>query len=331
MQNDSNWCYINSVMYGLLWTLLCLDRPTFDLWGAHGTELVEFLAQHSCKIAVLADIPWLAPILRNWGPTQGQKDCAERAQKILTWLAADAFDMRWERRLETCDGFITMDVNSACTPIILTFTRDMHLKGSCTFSELISFWSQGNSMRASLATASPCLCLQLDRHYQDEAGNITKTNCKIEMETEVAMPVFTQHDMQIEHVGYIPIAGVAHLGMDMAGHCRSIMKIQPSLVSATSPAAWLTTEDDQRPTPLWAVPTWFQSNAALIWLVRTDMLSLPAYQPVLREESMQSTTMPEPQMAPVAADTTPPSDADLQQELLHLLAAQHGANTAEYE
>ncbi|CAL1130183.1 unnamed protein product [Cladocopium goreaui] len=290
MQNDRNWCYINSVMYGLLWTLLCLDRPAFDLWGAHGPELVAFLIQHSCKIAVLADIPWLAPILRNWGPTQEQKDCAECAQKILTWLAADAFDMGWERRLDTCDGFITMDVNSACTPIILTFTRDMHTHGSCTFSGLISSWSQENSMQAALKTASPCICLQLDRHYQDEVGNIFKTNCAIELETEVAMPVFTQHDLQTEHVGYIPIAGVAHLGMDRAGHCRSIMKIQPSLVTATRPAAWLTTEDDERPTPTWDVPAWFKCNAALIWLVRTDMLNLMPQNPLHTMKLLSNTS-----------------------------------------
>ena len=167
-------------------------------------------------------------------------------------------------------------------------------------------------MRAALTTASPCLCLQLDRHHQDDDGNITKTTCRIEMETELVMPIFTQHDMKVEFVGYIPIAGVAHLGMDMEGHCRSLMKIQPSLVSETRPAAWLTTEDDQRPKPQWTVPTWFQNNAVLIWLVRTDLLSLPAYQPVLTEDTAKLHTT-------------------LQNALLHLLAAQHGVNTDQDE
>ena len=140
--NDSNWCYANSCLYGLLWTLLNVDATALACWGSHHALLIDFLKRHANTPALLKDITWFRDILCNWGPSQGQKDSAECAQHFLTWLQSEAFDMRWERRLDTEAGVMLMDHSLGCTPIHLTITRQMHATGTCTLNDLISTWSQ---------------------------------------------------------------------------------------------------------------------------------------------------------------------------------------------
>ena len=219
LHNDSNWCYANSCLYCVLWTLLNVDAPNIQQWGPHCVVLTDFLIRHAKQTAVLADYSWFQDILCAWGPSQGQKDSAECAQHFLKWLQTDAFDMSWERRLDTAEGFISLDHSIAHTPILLTITHRMHAVGQCTLNDLISAWSQEQSMRAALLGAPSCLCLAIDRHYQDEAGHISRSMCNIGLETEVNMPVFVNSSLKYDLSGYIPVAGIAHLGSDLAEQC----------------------------------------------------------------------------------------------------------------
>ena len=141
--------------------------------------------------------------------------------------------MRWERRLETADGLVVLDCNTELTPITLTITPHMHMTGHCTFTDLISTWMQELSMKTALLQAPPCLCLAIDRFFQAADGAIERSLCKLEMVTEVNMPVFISTDLRFDFSGYIPVAGVAHLGTDLAGHCRALLKLMPSMVTAT--------------------------------------------------------------------------------------------------
>lgn len=326
LQNDRNWCYANSCLYCMLWTLLSLDEPDIPKWGPHRVLLTDFLTRHAAVPAALADHSWFRDILCNWGPSQGQKDSAECAQHFLTWLRADAFDMSWERRLDTAEGIVSVDHSIASTPIHLTITHHMHDTGTCTLNDLILTWSQEQSMRAALLGAPTCLCLAIDRYHQDEAGNISRSMCSIGLETEVNMPVFVNHGLKYDFTGYIPVAGTAHMGSDQAGHCKAVLKIQPTLISHTQPAAFLETEDGMTPQPIWRAPTWFAKHATVIWLVRTDCLRLQVYCP-----PSQDTTLPEVSEAAVpfhedTMDTIPPAP---ETALLTLLQAQDGAANPE--
>ena len=122
LHNDANWCYGNSTISCLLWTLVSLQTSATNLWGLHSDELVHFIQQHSNGIVKLADLPWFRQILNNWGSSQGQQDSAEFTHQVLTWLSAPASDMRWERRLAATDGVHVLDVSSTCIPITLQFT-----------------------------------------------------------------------------------------------------------------------------------------------------------------------------------------------------------------
>jgi len=314
MANDRNWCYGNSVVHCMLWTLLCLQNPTPTQWGLQFEALIDFITRHATQLAVLKDISWFQQVLTNWGQSQGQRDSAECAQRLLAVLGVPAFDMRWERRL-IADGTVqTLDHSMDSTPIHLTITSQMHSCGHCNISDLIATWTQEHSMRTALLAAPPCLCVSVERFLQTEDDALIRSMCSIDLDTEASVPVFKGSGIEIAHEGYIPIAGVAHFGLDCAGHCRAILKMQPGLVNQTQPATWLLSEDAQRLEPAWKIPSDFATNLTVTWLVRTDCLHLPAF----AQAAARSHTDLEDDTSPTLMTPTPDS------ALLSLLQAQPG-------
>ena len=144
-------------------------------------------------------------------------------------------------------------------------------------------------------------------------------NAIIDLEAEVEIPVFTT-GLECDMLGYIVVAAIAHLGQDRSGHCRALLKIQPGVTTAAQPIAWLLTDDEQKPAPVWQIPTWFQTHATVVWAVRTDCLRLPLYQPESGTSSEPSNTKDASHVDPV---TTPET------ALIHLLQAQPGVGTEE--
>ena len=149
--------------------------------------------------------------------------------------------------------------------------------------------------------------------------------CHIGVETEVNLPVFISNALRWDYTGYIPVAGVAHMGLDMAGHCKALLKLAPTLISATQPAAWMETEDGQAPRPIWQVPTWFSQHSTVIWLVRTDCLRLQTYRHPLSDLPIAPMNEYEFQPAEHTASMVTDHHAALDTQLLTLLRAQSGA------
>ena len=276
LTNDSSWCFANCAFQGLMWTLLSQLGTDDMMGGLQFAELERLILEHSDTPASLKETSWVQLFLPTWGLAQGQQDSAECTHCLLTWLCTTAFDMRWERRLETADGLQTVDSSAAHKPIVLTITHEMEFAGHATLPKMLSDWHQEYSMRAALREASTCLCLQVDRFYQNIHGSITKSQCSISLEREVSMPVYAADGMSVDRIGYLPVAGTAHLGSDGAGHCRAALRLQPAVGCDGHPANWLLTQDAQRPTPFWQLPDWFMQNLQVVWLVRTDCLQLPA-------------------------------------------------------
>lgn len=284
----------------------------FD-WGPHHAELVLFLEQHAETSADLSRAAWFQPVLCGWGAEDTQKDSAECTQRLLEVLQLQTFDMRWERRFETSEGIQTVDASSVFTPVKLFFPSHLLQKSECPLHSLITAWSQEHSMSAALMTAPPCLCLHLDRYYHDDTGALCTITSAVCIDTEVNMPIFTSANLRVALTGYIPVAGIAHKGLDRAGHYQTALKIQPTVVSEHQPAAWLITEDGMAPKPVWHLPSWFGQGLTVIWLVRTDCLQTLQYRHRPDLSVME---------ADVPAVDEPPNSTAL---LLHLLQAQHGA------
>ena len=319
LTNDRNWCYGNSIIHSLLWALVSLQDPMTDLWGAHFAELISFLQTFANKPATLQHTDWFRQIVKDWGAELGQKDCAECAQRTLAWLQSTAFDMRWERRLETVDGIQVHDQSCRFTPITLTLSQHDHDMGFCSLNSLVTAWVQEHATCAALL-APACACIHIDRYYRSEAGEIVKSLCRVDIESEVTLPIFRNSNLLCSNAGYIPIAAVAHFGQDLAGHCKAILKMQPTVLGQTTPAAWLITEDDCFPQAIWKYPTWYASNVVVIWMVRTDCLRLPMF----CDPQTAPSTAQEPDLNMTIPEHDTPT-ASLENDFLRLLQAQPGA------
>jgi hypothetical protein len=302
MNNDSTWCYANCIVFSLMWTWLCAPSST-DLWGCRFAELLQYFCQLDSRWVVLAEAPWFQQILRAWGPAHGQNDSAEFTQAVLAWLGMKSFDMRWERRVLV--GTTTQVFDSSCghAPIILTITPSMHDSGTCNLTNMIQNWCQENSMTAALLEAPICLVLQIDRLFQDATGTILKSMSMVTLDAEVQIPVFQEKTPRLDPVAYTPVAGITHFGADLAGHCQAILKLQPGILSEVTPISWLITEDAREPEPIWRIPDHFAQNITVVWLVRSDILSLQVYN------------------QPASAET---NDIQPHGNLLNLLQAQEG-------
>lgn len=125
----------------------------------------------------------------------------------------------------------------------------------------------------------------------------------VTLDAEVQIPVFQEKTPRLDPVAYTPVAGITHFGADLAGHCQAILKLQPGILSEVTPISWLITEDAREPEPIWRIPDHFAQNITVVWLVRSDILSLQVYN------------------QPASAET---NDIQPHGNLLNLLQAQEG-------
>ena len=274
LRNEQNWCYANSTILCLLWALLSLLPVHLTNWGQRSTALLDFLGRAAFKTVALIDEPWFEEILRSWGQPLGQNDSAEFSHAMLAWLDSPAVDMRWERRCDIGAVVSTLDQGHQHMPIKLEISLTMDSCGSCTLSSLVRAWCQVDALRAALSSASPCLCLQIDRFVQNEAGLIWRTCCQIDFEAAVTFPFFTTSGLQTETADYVVMAGACHMGADLAGHCRSFLKLRPGVDAFNKPFQWLLTDDDCPAERVWSIPTWMSRNLTVLWLLRADCLHL---------------------------------------------------------
>ena len=77
----------------------------------------------------------------------------------------------------------------------------------------------------------------------DDAGQIHKSECLINLDTCCLMPLFQGTGLTTEPVEYQIVALMAHLGSDGQGHYRAALRIAQTLISETTPAEWLLTDD----------------------------------------------------------------------------------------
>ena len=285
LENPGNICFANAAILSFMWTMMSIHPCDFQSWGKQRQMLTDFLLAHHDMHANLCEQRWFQEILRCWGRLQqdadpgliSQQDAAEFIQVWLTQLDTTAFDMRWERRLEENDGIHVFDSSGQHTPICLRFDDRLANAHCCDMTQLILLWCQVDGMKTALLTAPPCLCIHLDRCMTDEAGQIHKSDCMINLDTCCLMPLFQGTGLTTEPVEYQIVALMAHLGSDGQGHYRAALRIAQTLISETTPAEWLLTDDWTQPVPTWRVPNWMIRTANIFWLVRTDLLQLYRY------------------------------------------------------
>ena len=288
LENPNNLCYANAALYALAWTLLAMSTYEPVLWGEQCTDLILFLESARNRLGNLTQAKFYQSIVRCMGldeiPLQcgtiSQQDSAEYVQQWLEMLQTSAFDMSWEKRFEAAGTVQTMDTHPAqTTPLCLKFDEISVQCSLCSLSTLIRVWHQADGMSSALLRAPPCLCIHLDRCAQGPNLEIYKCTSRLDVEDECFFPVFNDDSLSSTSHGYHIVALMSHLGADGAGHYRAALRVKPTIAGLTSPVGWMLTDDWRRPEPQWNPPNWMRENVTLIWLVRTDLLSLPLYQP----------------------------------------------------
>ena len=252
LANNASWCYANTMMFGMLWTLLSLNRADAADWGPHFKSLKQFIHDSMYQPLMLNQYPWFNQLLECWGMPQTQQDCG------------GFVDMRWERRFVQADQTCCHDHSTAEMPLILHFLDDQVNLPVCTLKNLIGPWHQADGMKTGLLNGAPIICVQIEKMIERHPDQIEKCSCAIDLDHETMIPIFSHSGTQCEL-----ISG--------AGHYQALLKIQPTVVPEASPVEWLVTQDNVCPHPCWTVPTGLSQNLTLIWMVRTDCLQLPPY------------------------------------------------------
>lgn len=240
---------------------------------------------HHENAANLSDEEWFQEILRCWGAMDpaldqsslAQQDAAEFVHVWFAQLQGSAFRMSWEQRLDENGSTIVFDQSHHAMPICLKFEHPFAHAMQCDLSQLFERWRQVHGMCTALVEASPCLCVHVDRCVNDGRGQISKSECKVNLDNACLVPVFTDAGLTYDHVEYSIVAIMTHLGADQSGHYRAAMRIKPSLVNTTTPAEWLLTDDWVPPTTAWHAPQWMTRSANLFWLIRSDCKNLLQY------------------------------------------------------
>ena len=276
--NDANWCYANAGLYCVLWTMLSVQPFEPAFWGPHFHVIAVFLLTAG-PICQLECEPWIQEILQRWGdlmphPIGHQQDSPEFLHQMLQWLDSSLFHMGWERRFLENDRCRIDDTGSKFMPIQLGFASNMAFIEKCYLSDLVKPWHQDRGMMTGLVHAPQCLLIQIERHYQHTDMSWQKCACEIYLDATCSLPMFCNDALRIEYVDYVVLAAVAHTGIDAAGHCRSAMRVQPTVQPDGTATQWLLTDDRVAPTPIWTLPQWFAQNTIMLGLVRADCRTL---------------------------------------------------------
>jgi len=285
LTNADNWCFANSAVYSLLWTTLSISEFSSLTWGLHCNTLHDFVKSLQHSPGVLPSESWFQQVLQCWGRYDSdnpgrisQQDAAEFVSSWLQTMNSPAFDMRWERRLESEGTTHMVDESANTLPIFLQFAQIHTHLPRCALSDLFQVWHLADGMKAALLNASTCLCVHIDRCVRDpQTDRIQRCTTVIDTEVDCLVPKFLDDQLTTGLIEYTIVAMQAHLGGDAHGHYRTAIRMQPTVTQGPSPSTWLISDDGHPPTPVWTPPEWMLQNANILWLIRSDSMTLHRY------------------------------------------------------
>ena len=223
LRNTSNYCYINSVVRTLLWTIV-LDPGLDDSFGSAGLTFLKQLLKHNSKPMLIAGQLMFSFALRGWRSPSQQHDCAEFFQHIIARLGATAFEGTWEARRLDEDALgdhrcVRLDYGR-CTQAI---SLDIPEGSEHDTQYLLHCWHTQAHPHA-LQVAPNLLLLRFSRYAQAHHA-IAKNDCNIAWKHTIHMPVFRGNDdLSSGTVDYQVIAAIFHHGPSLCeGHYTSVL------------------------------------------------------------------------------------------------------------
>ena len=106
LTNPSNYCYLNSAIRALLWTLSAVDRHYTEAqasschWGltSAGLQAYRFLRSLPPRPHFLPGMLLWGMLFRGWARAHAQHDCAEFVTFVAARLCPQVFDGDWMAR-----------------------------------------------------------------------------------------------------------------------------------------------------------------------------------------------------------------------------------------
>ena len=267
--NETNWCFANTAMLTLLWSLL--SNVSFSM-GDLGTSQALLLAlMNSTEPVSLCKLPWFADLLKTWHDTDRQHDAAEFTCHLVTHLGL-RLPTDWEKRLMTENGMITADLCAVFQPINLQLPVDStHVR----LQDLVDSWTQENGMQTALMHCPDLLCLRIDRMFKSLDGVVNKLHTGVGFFPGCDIPNFDNcSDLDTTPTGYLVVAALMHLGSAEGGHYRCLLRCGLRWNAGNQMASWLLTDDNSKPQIVNELPYWIYQHVNVIWLSRQDVTHL---------------------------------------------------------
>ena len=193
--NTSIWCYMNSCVWDLMWSLTYMQRP-LHAWGRL-SHVARTAAQQPNTPLKLAQCSALKPAMHRWCSTHShtqQQDGAEFCASVLAGLTAVNWGQYESRRQALLEKNESHDLR---TPLWLHMPMQAGSAASMPSVEpqaLIIQWHEDHQWVEALSAPHEVLCIQLGRGL---AGNLKDHTQVFFSGFQVQVPVFTGADLDI--------------------------------------------------------------------------------------------------------------------------------------
>ena len=304
LQNPGNACFANAGLVTAMWATLSHNLWTSAAWGPGSSELQRLLVNSIHTSCNLTQCCWFTDLMHRWISSDGQGDPVEFTAHLLRGLQFRGFDFTWERRIQIGEVVECHDVGCVHTPLTFQLDPDMVSDDLIQLRHLVTNWVHQDGMFCALRTATPLLCIHVDRFVHSPSGQICKSALPVCFHGAIDIPVWTSDQLTVTWKPYQWVAAMAHLGQDNAGHVRAILKVLPDGRDFDNPVRALLTEDGCPPERIDLAPPWFKQNLCCVWLCDCDHIALlelpllPGVVPFARRPYTQDAVAPAPAAAP---------------------------------
>ncbi|CAE7249285.1 PRP2 [Symbiodinium sp. CCMP2592] len=205
LTNSGNACYMNSVVQVFYWLLVL--RPAYLATMGAGRTFFQALQTHHCHNPknLLKDKHWRA-LIEGWRDHHRQHDVAEFFSFLCQTHAIDLFQGQWEAR-RIYQGQLQVRDTALCTqPVTLVLLRTRPgLDVRIQVQSLLDYWSGAQKAVHAFSAPHPVLTFQVERFHKSN-DRITKRRDPIDVDRDLAIPIFAGDQMQVRVMRYQLVA-----------------------------------------------------------------------------------------------------------------------------
>ena len=255
--NNAAWCYMNSCIWGVMWSMTFLHNPV-EAWGA--LQGVANLAKlGSGRPIKLTQCPAVRNALREWHtlhPGGAQQDGAEFCTVVIAGLVGFC----WGSYQARCQ-FEPPENHALHQPLLLQLPSGRKTVQPVTLQALVTEWHEACGKLQALAAGHAMICLQIERCSALHVKNrlpVSVPSCRT-----LLFPVFCaeQRHLQVHWQEYTIRAMVIHRGERPShGHFHTVL--------FDDSQAWLA-DDGSGPRPYKVVRD-DERDLYLIWLTKSQ-------------------------------------------------------------